>query len=180
LERELRIFGNFGGPVLALAGAMALSGCGGTTSSQTADIYNPQTSNLPGAMATDSGSSLLTIGKGAGAGAQANQIQVNAYLWRATLDTLAFMPLVSADPFGGVVITDWYVPPATPGERFKVNAYILSKQMTANAVQVSVFHQVQQDGQWVDSPADPATASGLEDRILAQAADLQAEAQNTK
>jgi hypothetical protein len=110
----------------------------------------------------------------------ATQIQVNAYLWRATLDTLAFMPLVSADPFGGVIITDWYVPPATPGERFKVNAYILSKQMTANAIQVSLFHQVLQNGQWVDQPADPAAASGLEDRILARAADLQAEAQNTR
>ena len=98
-------------------------------------------------------------------------MQVNAYLWRGTLDTLAFMPLVSADPFGGVIITDWYVPPATPDERFKVNAYILSKQLTADAIKVSVFHQVQQDGQWVDAPADPSTASGLEDRILAQAAE---------
>ena len=105
---------------------------------------------------------------------------VNSYLWHASLDTLVFMPLASADPFGGVIITDWYTPPATPNERFKVNAYILSKQMTADAIQVSVFHQVQQDGQWVDSAADPSTASGLEDRILAQAADLQAEAQNTK
>jgi hypothetical protein len=88
--------------------------------------------------------------------------------------------VVSADPFGGVIITDWYTPPASPNERFKVNAYILSQQMTANAVQVSVFHQVLENGQWVDAPADPDTASGLEDRILAQAADLQAEAQNTK
>ncbi len=107
-------------------------------------------------------------------------MQVNAYLWRATLDTLAFMPLVSADPFGGVIITDWYVPPATPNERFKVNAYILSKQLTADAIKVSVFRQVQQDGQWVDAPADPTTASGLEDRILVQAANLQAAAQNNK
>jgi hypothetical protein len=90
------------------------------------------------------------------------------------------MPLVSADPFGGVIITDWYSPPATPGERFKATAYILSQQMSANAVQVSVFHQVQENGQWVDAAVDPATASGLEDRILARAADLKAEAQNTR
>ncbi len=144
-------------------------------------MYNPETSNLPGAMSSNSGGTLFTFGKGSSGGsAQATQIEVNAYLWRASLDTLAFMPLVSADPFGGVIITDWYVPPATPNERFKVNAYILSKQLTADALQVSVFHQVQQDGQWIDTPADPSTASGLEDRILAQAADLQAEAQNTK
>jgi hypothetical protein len=167
-------------PAGLLAMTLALNGCGAKTSANT-DIYNPQTSDLPGAMSTNSGNSLITLGKGTGGGANGTtQIQVNAYLWRATLDTLAFMPLVSADPFGGVIITDWYVSPASPTERFKVNAYILSKQLTANAVQVSLFHQVQQDGQWVDSPADPSVASGLEDRILAQAADLQAEAQNTK
>ncbi|HTJ89400.1 MAG TPA: DUF3576 domain-containing protein, partial [Acidocella sp.] len=67
-----------------------------------------------------------------------------------------------------------------PDERFKVNAYILSRQLTANAIRVSVFRQVQQDGQWVDSPADPTLAGGLEDRILVQAANLQAAAQNNK
>jgi len=176
----LRILTKIAVPAGLLFGALALNGCG-SAQPTTADIYNPETANMPGAMATDTGSgTLFTLGKGTGSANGATQIQVNAYLWRATLDTLSFMPLVSADPFGGVIITDWYVPPATPDERFKVNAYILSKQMTANAVQVSVFHQVQQDGQWVDAPADPETASGLEDRILAQAADLQAEAQNTK
>jgi hypothetical protein len=178
----LRIFGRFLAAAGLLLGSLGLSGCGSSHPTQNADIYNPETANLPGAMSTGGGGSLFTFGKGSGgsAASQATQIQVNAYLWRATLDTLAFMPLVSADPFGGVIITDWYVPPAAPNERFKVNAYILSKQMTADAVQVSVFHQELQDGQWVDTPADPATASGLEDRILAQAADLQAEAQNTR
>jgi hypothetical protein len=89
------------------------------------------------------------------------------------------MPLVSADPFGGVIITDWYSPPATPDERFKANAYILSQQMTANAIQVTLFHQVLQNGQWVDATVDPGTESGLEDRILSRAADLRAAAENT-
>jgi len=181
LESRLRILTKFAGPAGLLAAALALNGCSHAQPTQNTDIYNPETSGMPGAMAGGTPPSLFTLGKGSGDGAgQANQIQVNAYLWRATLDTLAFMPLVSADPFGGVIITDWYTPPASPSERFKVNAYILSQQMTANSVQVSVFHQVLQDGQWVDAPADPDTASGLEDRILAQAADLQAEAQNTK
>ncbi len=177
----MRIFTKFAGAAGLLAAALMLDGCSHAQPTQNTDIYNPETSNLPGAMSGGGGGSLFTLGKGGGGSAgQSNQIQVNAYLWRATLDTLAFMPLVSADPFGGVIITDWYTPPASPDERFKVNAYILSQQMTANAVQVSVFHQVLQNGQWVDAPADPDTASGLEDRILAQAADLQAEAQNTK
>ncbi len=176
----MRIFRKIAVPAGLLATIFALNGCGSTPATNT-EIFNPETSNQPGALATNSDNSLFTFGRGSGGtGNQTTQIQVNAYLWRATLDTLSFMPLVSADPFGGVIITDWYIPPAATDERFKVNAYILSKQMTANAVQVSVFHQVQQDGQWVDSPADPSVASGLEDRILAQAADLQAEAQNTK
>ncbi|HVE20568.1 MAG TPA: DUF3576 domain-containing protein [Acidocella sp.] len=160
---------------------LALSGCG-TTPSANSNIYNPETADLPSQMGqpSDSGS-LLTFGRGANNnGSSASQVQVNAYLWRGTLDTLAFMPLVSADPFGGVIITDWYVPPATPNERFKVNAYILSKQLTAGAIKVSVFHQVQQDGQWVDAPPDPTLAGGLEDRILVQAANLQAAAQNNR
>ncbi len=169
-------------PAMMLMGAAGgLSGCG-STPTQTA-VFDPQTSNLPGAQAQNSGSgTLFSLGgnKSSGSGQTGTGIQVNAYLWRASLDTLSFMPLVSADPFGGVIITDWYVPPGTPNERFKANAYILSQAMSANAVKVSVFHQVQENGQWVDAQVDPATASGLEDRILARAADLKAEAQNTR
>jgi hypothetical protein len=158
---------------------LALAACGAKPTQNT-DIYNPQ-NNVP-PQQQGAGPALFSLGgKGAsGSSPAANTIAVNAYLWRASLDTLAFMPLVSADPFGGVIITDWYVPPATPNERFKADAYILSPKLTANALTVTVFHQVQENGQWVDAPADPATANGLEDRILSRAADLQAEAQNTK
>ncbi|WP_298215099.1 DUF3576 domain-containing protein [Acidocella sp.] len=156
---------------------VSLSACGGVKTSNP-DINNYEQGSV-GAPASGSGS-LFTLGKGAGGGAGNSNIQVNAYLWRATLDVLSFMPLVSADPFGGVIITDWYSPPSEPGTRFKANAYILSKTLTANAIQVSVFEQTQQNGQWVDVPADPSLAAGLEDRILARAADLQAAAKNTK
>jgi len=158
---------------------LALAGCGAHPTQATVD--NPETQMLPGQMQNADSAPLFSIGKGTGGNNQSGPgIQVNAYLWRATLDTLSFMPLVSADPFGGVIITDWYSPPATPDERFKANAYILSSQMSANAVQVSVFHQVLQGGQWQDAAVDPSTASGLEDRILARAADLKAEAENSR
>jgi hypothetical protein len=167
-------------PVAVIASLLTLGACSGAQPT-TATVNNPETQNLPGAQANADSAPLFTFGGGKGSSnQQATGIQVNAYLWRATLDTLSFMPLVSADPFGGVIITDWYSPPATPGERFKANAYILSQQMSANAIQVSLFHQVQQNGQWVDAAVDPDTVSGLEDRILARAADLRAEAENTK
>ena len=96
-------------------------------------------------------------------------IGVNSLLWRASLDTVAFMPLVSADPFGGVIITDWYAPPATPNERFKVNIYILGRQLRADGIKASVFHQVQQGTSWADAPVAPNTATDLEDAILMRA-----------
>jgi hypothetical protein len=174
----LRSLGNIAVPVALVTALLGLSACGGAKTSN-ADINNPLNQGLPqGQSIEGSGGGGFTFGKGTGGNSQATQIQVNAYLWRASLDVLSFMPMVSADPFGGVIITDWYSPPATPGERFKVNAYILSKQLTANAIQVSVFHQVQTGTGWADAPVDPAMASGLEDRILARAADLQAATQN--
>ena len=57
-------------------------------------------------------------------GHSTNGISVNGFLWRATLDTISFMPLAQADPFGGIILTDWYRPPETQDERFKINVYI--------------------------------------------------------
>ncbi len=103
-------------------------------------------------------------------------IGVNAYLWRGALDTLSFMPLASADPFGGVIITDWYQPPSVTGERFKATAYILGRQLRADGVRVALFHQVQQNGQWVDAPVASTTSSQVEDKVLARARELRAAA----
>jgi hypothetical protein len=110
-------------------------------------------------------------GRDSGGGA----LGVNAYLWRGALDTLSFMPLASADPFGGVIITDWYSPAAASGERFKATAYILGRQLRADGVRVSLFRQVQQGGQWVDAPVSPSTTSEVEDKVLARARELRAQ-----
>ncbi len=101
---------------------------------------------------------------------------VNAFLWRATLDTLSFMPLASADPFGGVIITDWYSPPGVNNERFKATAYVMGRQLRSDAVRVAIFRQVRQGaGQWVDAPPAPATGAELEDRVLARARELRSQ-----
>ncbi len=80
---------------------------------------------------------------------------VNAFLWRGALDTLSFMPLASADPWGGVIITDWYAPPTANGERFKATAYILGRQLRADGVRVTVFRQVRDGGQWEGRTGQP-------------------------
>lgn len=100
---------------------------------------------------------------------------VNAYLWRATLDTLAFMPLASADPFGGVIITDWYSPPGTTSERFKATAYVMGRQLRSDGIRVSVFRQVRQGNNWLDALVTPATSAELEDRVLARARELRSQ-----
>lgn len=97
---------------------------------------------------------------------------VNAYLWRAALDTLSFMPLSSADPFGGVIITDWYTPSAANGERFRATAYILGRQLRSDGVRVSVFRQELHNGVWQDAPVSSATSAELEDKVLARAREL--------
>ncbi len=92
-----------------------------------------------------------------------NAIGVNSYLWRATLDTLAFMPLVSADPYGGVVITDWYSDPQKPDERFKCTVYILDTRLRGDALKVTVFKEVSNgQGGWVASQAADQTSIDIE------------------
>jgi hypothetical protein len=128
---------------LACVGAFALAACGGKASH-----------SLP---------------KSAPAGA----IGVNGYLWRATLDTLSFMPLQSADPYGGVIITDWYVNPERPTERFKATVYILDSRLRADGLSVTVFKEVSNgQGGWTPSPTAEATASDIENAILTRARQL--------
>jgi hypothetical protein len=106
-------------------------------------------------------------GSGGGGG-----IGVNAYLWRGTLETINFMPLASADPFGGLIITDWYQPPESPGERLKVQVLIRDQSLRADGLRVSVFRQVREGENWIDAAVDPATATRLEDSILTRAREL--------
>jgi len=109
---------------------------------------------------------------GAGTG-----IGVNAYLWRATLDTLSIWPISSADPFGGIIITDWYAPPETPNEQFKLNVFILDQALRADGVRVSVFRQIRdQRGNWQQAAVQQATTTQLENAILMRARQFRSEA----
>jgi len=100
-------------------------------------------------------------------------IGVNAYLWRASLDTLSFMPLSEVDPFGGVIITDWYANPEMTSERFKVTVYILDTRLRADALAVNVFRQEREaDGGWIDAQASVQTGVEIENAILTRARQL--------
>jgi hypothetical protein len=99
-------------------------------------------------------------------------IGVNAYLWRAAIDTVSFAPLLQADANSGVIITDWYANPNSPGERIKLTVSILDQDLRADALRVAASRQVLQNGGWVDAPVAAATVQKLEDIILTRARDI--------
>jgi hypothetical protein len=154
---------------------LALAACGGGKVLPDS-AYNDPRYNGPGAgngsIFGDQGAT-FSFGRGSNGGAnQGAGLGVNAYLWRGALDTLSFMPLASADPFGGVIITDWYQPPGGGNERFKATAYILGQQLRADGLRVVLYRQVLQNGQWVDAQTDPAVQTALENRVLDRARQL--------
>ncbi|MBX3427988.1 MAG: DUF3576 domain-containing protein [Hyphomonadaceae bacterium] len=138
-------------------------------------MFKSDTDRTPGqSRVSDSGGGGIPLfggGGGSNRGSEAG-IGVNSYLWRASLDTLNFMPLQSADPFGGVIITDWYSAPTTPDERFKATVYILDTRLRADALNVSIFRQTQTNGQWADASVDPDTEVQIENAILQRAREL--------
>ncbi|MBU0860245.1 MAG: DUF3576 domain-containing protein, partial [Alphaproteobacteria bacterium] len=158
-----------------LLAVLVVTGCGGanlpqgeakypTGMERTTNDGNDIYSETPSIFGRDG----LIFGKSSNEDAQTG-IGVNSFLWRASLDTVAFMPLASADPFGGVILTDWYSPPETPNERFKINVFILDKQLRSDGIQVKVFRQVGKGNNWRDSDVGADTARQLEDAILTRA-----------
>ncbi|WP_420434827.1 DUF3576 domain-containing protein [Hyphobacterium sp.] len=100
-------------------------------------------------------------------------IGVNSFLWRASLDTISFMPLREVDPFGGVIVTDWYANPEFPSERFQVTVYILDTRLRGDALSVRVFRQERaEDGEWIDASVATQTALDIENAILTRARQL--------
>jgi hypothetical protein len=160
--------------------AILLSGFLFLASCQSADVESDyptpdskKQQQVQGKAFGEGGLTIFGSGEEPESGAGGSIIGVNSYLWRATLDTVSFMPLASADPFGGVVITDWYSPPGAQGERFKLNVFILGADLRADGVRASVFRQLQ-DGSdnWIDQTVDQQTATDLEDAILTRARQL--------
>ena len=155
-----------------LALALALSGCG-----HSKNTFQGQAGSQGEAQG---GMGLNLFGNSKADGSE-GAVAVNAFLWRASLDTLAFMPLASADPFGGVIITDWYAPPETPEERFKVTAYILGRALRADGLKISVFRQQRNaQGTWSDVAVGADVSTEFEDAVLTRARQLRLQAVNEK
>lgn len=155
------IYNRFRVALLAFV-ALALAGCSSDSAPESEPVRAESGKN---------GGLLESIfGGSESASSSGSVITVNSFLWRASLDTVSFLPLSSADPFGGVIISDWYSPPETPDERFKVTVYILDRQLRADGLRVSVFRQRRDpvDG-WVEARVDQRTGRDLENAILKRA-----------
>jgi hypothetical protein len=149
--------------------ALLLTACGGS------DPEKPKaTIEAPPASTKTADSSGGWFGGGA---SDKKGVGVNAYLWRASLDALSFMPMDQTDPFGGTIKTGWYTAAATPNERLRVAIFILDSRLRADALRVSVFKEAKNSsGSWVDATVDPETVTKLENLILNKARALKIQA----
>ena len=163
--------------ILSLILPLALTTCGKTRYVEDDEYNDPRFQGARNGTLFGDNGLVFGVGnkQGGGAAGDGAALGVNAYLWRGALDTLGFMPLSSADPFGGVIITDWYEPPAAAGERFKATAYILGRELRADGVRVTIFRQVLQNGRWVDAPVARSTVGEIENKVLARARELRAQ-----
>ncbi len=128
--------------------------------------------SLAGCGSSNDGMRDADTGTSIASGSTRMTLGVNSYLWHASLDTLSFLPLTSADPFGGVIISEWYVAPTSPDERLKVTVYIMDRTLRADGLKVVVFRQVRNGATWADAQPSPDTAHKLEDSILTRAREL--------
>lgn len=164
---------------LLLLGGLTLAACQGVETRQPEfSPYDPKEQRFRDRTGTLGGDGITLFSTASGNSAEpgvpsGGGIGVNAYLWRGALETISFIPLQSADPFGGLIVTDWYQPESTPGERLKVQVLIRDTILRADGVKVTVLRQVRDGGvDWLDTPSDPTTATTLEDKILTRAREL--------
>ncbi len=155
---------------LVLAAILVLTACGGVESDPTYSDKAHDDLYKNGSLVSNGGGFNLFGSSSEKKTSENVGIGVNGFLWRASLDTVSFMPIASADPFGGVILTDWYTAPDVPDERTKLNIFIRDRELTANGVKVSVFRQVKDaKGQWQDASVASSTAGSLENAILTKA-----------
>jgi hypothetical protein len=158
---------------LLLALTLVVGACEGSHAVNQEEVNHREMYKYGSVLGGEGGISLLGPSRRDDAQQAGSGLGVNSFLWRASLDTLAFLPIASADPFGGVILTDWYSPADGPGDRFKVNVYILDRQLRADALKVSVFRQVKDNsGTWRDATVAKETVSSMEDTILTRARQL--------
>ena len=101
-----------------------------------------------------------------------NNINVNGYLWRASLNVLSVAPLISTDALGGTIITDWYTNKNIKDKRIKITAYIKTSELRSNGLEVKVHVQNFKNNFWSETYLDKNLATKIEENILNEARNL--------
>ena len=99
-------------------------------------------------------------------------MRINIYLWQGALDTVGFMPLSSADPIGGTIITDWYSVEGRENERCKLNIFITGSELKTQNLRVSSFCQNYKNERWLTKKVEADNNIKLENAILNKAKKL--------
>ncbi len=155
---------------------MLLSACSNTQ--QTAEAPKSREDKVKLGFGSIAGPEGITLGSDKVSGRtndSAGQV-VNSYLWKASLDTLKFAPLVSSDGPGGILVTDWYQP-AGAKDRLKIQVRIKDRQLRSDALEVSVYKQERQNTGWHDVGIDNKASRELENIILLKARDIRVNTQ---
>ena len=148
--------------------AVSVAGCGGGRGG-----ISPN--DTVGDVQNRSGSSGLSLPLPGGGSRQdiPDGLGVNAFLWSATLDTIEVMPLEAADPYSGLITTEWYANPEAPNERFKLSVRILDTRLRADGLKATLYRQVYDEARgWIDGSVDEASALQIENSILTRAQQL--------
>ncbi|MFL2818385.1 MAG: DUF3576 domain-containing protein [Candidatus Puniceispirillales bacterium] len=98
-----------------------------------------------------------------------NSVNVNGYLWRASLNILSIAPLISTDALGGTIISDWYINKNIKNKRIKIMAYIKTSELRSDGISVKVHVQNLKNGFWTETYTDEKLASQIENNILNEA-----------
>ena len=144
--------------------------------SNNSGVTNPVSGEKPkrGLFSKDAskGISLDSILNPQSSGSYESGANVNAYLWRASLNILSFTPLISTDALGGTIISDWYVNKKNKNQRMKITAFIKTSDLRSNGIAVKVHIQNFKDGSWSETYTNKDLETKIEDNILNEAINL--------
>ena len=107
-----------------------------------------------------------------------NSINVNGYLWRASLNILSIAPLISTDALGGTIITDWYINKKVQNQRLKITAYIKTSELRSDGIEVKVYIQNFKNNAWSETLTNSKLANKIEESILNEARNLRNNSSN--
>ena len=107
-------------------------------------------------------------------------ININAFLWRASLNVLSIAPLISTDALGGTIITDWYSSESIKNKRIKITAFILTSELRSDGIKVKVHIQDLKNNVWSNIIDDVDLANNIEKNILNEARKIRINSLNKK